>query len=409
MRNDIEGTLRNVKKADVPNSTFAKVDNVLQTLKQRKDDENIRPKRMKPAVIAAAAAAMLLITTTALAAWYFLTPSEVASLFDDHTLSAAFESESAILMNESVTAGDYTFTLLGVVSGESITEWPVYDEDNQLVGRTYAVLAIQYSDGRPLSLEDSWSSDIIISPLIRGIEPWKANVFTLSGRGATKVVDGIAYRIVDCDDVSIFAEYGLYLGIWTNALAPNDAFLYDERTGEISSNLDYDGISVVFDLPLDKSLADPEKAERFIANIDSRHANNGVRSNGNAVSDNENDAVPIDDNEVPETEWIDEARDAFSGIDWDDAVIVTDTIMDLPPSGISSPRGDVYFFEWSSDEYGEVRTAVAQSDFDESVEPPYVIVIKKEGIVDGVIKWAVRFEKDENEIVKGMIVVPKQE
>ncbi|MCL1828729.1 MAG: hypothetical protein FWG32_04445 [Oscillospiraceae bacterium] len=67
MRDNIENALRNVKKVDVPDSTFAKVDDVLRNLEHRKGEIHMKPGYRKMAVIAAAVAAMLLITTTALA------------------------------------------------------------------------------------------------------------------------------------------------------------------------------------------------------------------------------------------------------------------------------------------------------------------------------------------------------
>jgi hypothetical protein len=47
----------------------------------------------------------------------------------------------------------------------------------------------------------------------------------------------------------------------------NQAFIYDEQTGEITANPDYIGASVIFNLPVDKSLADPIKAEQYISDF----------------------------------------------------------------------------------------------------------------------------------------------
>jgi len=62
---DIE--LRNVKKMDVPDSTFAKAEAVLRRLKQR-EDKNMKPKYKKSIAVAAALAAVFIISCTALAA-----------------------------------------------------------------------------------------------------------------------------------------------------------------------------------------------------------------------------------------------------------------------------------------------------------------------------------------------------
>ena len=66
MRN-IENALRNVKKADVPSSTVAKVDDMLRNLEHRKGEKYMKPRYKRSAVVAAAIVAMLLVTTTALA------------------------------------------------------------------------------------------------------------------------------------------------------------------------------------------------------------------------------------------------------------------------------------------------------------------------------------------------------
>jgi hypothetical protein len=67
MSHDIENALKNVKKADVPNSTFSKVDDVLQTLKTRKENVIMKPK-FKKSFAAALIAAMFLLSATVFAA-----------------------------------------------------------------------------------------------------------------------------------------------------------------------------------------------------------------------------------------------------------------------------------------------------------------------------------------------------
>jgi hypothetical protein len=71
MRNDLESVLRNVKKIDVPNSTFAKVDAALQNMGNRKGEKQLQLRYKKSVIIAAALIAMLLITGTVFAAVTF--------------------------------------------------------------------------------------------------------------------------------------------------------------------------------------------------------------------------------------------------------------------------------------------------------------------------------------------------
>lgn len=88
-----------------------------------------------------AAAIMLLTTTAAAAVWAFLRAAEIPERQNNYTLSDAFDSEKAININVSVTSGEYTFTLLAVVSGDGISDY--FDSAMQRQPeRTYAVLAI---------------------------------------------------------------------------------------------------------------------------------------------------------------------------------------------------------------------------------------------------------------------------
>ena len=108
------------------------------------------PRRARRGVASAAIAAALVLAFagTAFAAWLFLKPSEVAERFGNSALSAAFDSDTAVNINKSVTSGDYTFTLLAVVSGGDVSGMPYFSADVRN-DRTYAVVAIQNADGTP--------------------------------------------------------------------------------------------------------------------------------------------------------------------------------------------------------------------------------------------------------------------
>jgi hypothetical protein len=269
MRIDIEDTLKNAKEIDIPSSTFAKVDDVLRNLAHRKGEKHMKPRYKKSTVVAAAIAAMLLITTTAFAAWHILTPSEVADRFENPALSAAFDSGAAVNINQSVTSGDYIFTLLAVATGKDITDMP-YHSDTVSDERTYAVVAIQKADGTPMpavSDSDYGSVTFLATPLIKGLAPWQFNAVTMNGGYSATVVDGVEYRIVECDGVTMFADRGLYFAITTDMFINNRTFLFNEDTGEVAINPAHDGASAIFDLPLDRSLADPIKAEQYIAGL----------------------------------------------------------------------------------------------------------------------------------------------
>lgn len=214
-----------------------------------------------------AAAIVLLSTTAVAAAWMFLRPAEVPEQFNNHTLSDAFESEKTINLNVSVTSGEYTFTALAIVSGEDISDFIGSAVDRQ-PDRTFMILAIQNADGTPIQ-EDEFDgfSNFLVTPLIKGMQPWQFNIFSMGGSGSRCLVDGVVYWLMECDNVIMFADRGLYLGICSCPFIFADTFKFNEVTGEITSNPDFVGINIVFELPIDASYADPERAEQYLKQL----------------------------------------------------------------------------------------------------------------------------------------------
>ena len=216
----------------------------------------------RPAIVVVVV--LLLATGTVFAAMNLLKPGEVAEQLGNQSLSAAFNSENAININESQTADGYTFTLMSIVSGSDITDHLVVQNGEVLKERTYAVIAIQKTDGSPmLAFDDPDAERFYFSPFIKGFSPSRINSFVLSGGGAMIILDGVLYVITDVDDISIFADRGVYIGI-NSGFSFGDAFNFDEATGEISPNPGFDGVSVIFELPVNLSLADPEKAQALL-------------------------------------------------------------------------------------------------------------------------------------------------
>lgn len=259
---------------------------LVQKVKYRlsKEEAILRKSTVKRSFSTAVAAvvALLAITTTAFAAWYFLKPSEVADKFEDHALSTAFNSDTAVNINASATSGGYTFTLLAIVSGKDITDHPVYSNGEIRDDRTYAVAAIQKADGSPMptTQDDEYGNPpFYVSPYIMGLKPWQVNAHTLNGGYSETVVDGVMYRIIDCDGITMFADRGVYLGVNTGSSYDSQAFIFDEQSGKLKANPDFDGSSVVFDLPLDLKLANPEKARQY---LDTMGDNEAAQDTGDA-------------------------------------------------------------------------------------------------------------------------------
>jgi hypothetical protein len=135
---------------------------------------------------------------------------------------------------------------------------------------TYAAVAIQKAAGTPMpGPSDSGYDEMefFATPLIKGLNPVFYNAASMNGACAWNVIDGVMYRLIECDRFDIFADRGLYFAIYTDSLPELNALLLDEQTGEIKANPDYDGACAVFELPVDPKLADPEKAEQYLKSV----------------------------------------------------------------------------------------------------------------------------------------------
>lgn len=206
-----------------------------------------------------AAAFCLLLSVTVFASWHFLSASSVAKELAFPALSTAFEQEDATKINAARTQKGYIVSLLGLTSGSVLEgEADSLDKDS-----TYAVVAIGKEDKTPIRLEDSFFT----SPLMQGMTPWKYNMAAMGGGYSQFVENGILYRLFDCDDIEIFADKKLYLCVTDTTFCPAEAFHMDETTGFITEAKDYDGLNILFDLPLDPAKADPERAKQYIDSL----------------------------------------------------------------------------------------------------------------------------------------------
>ena len=321
--------------------------------------------------LAASIMAIVLIGTTAFAAWYFLNPSEVAQKFENAALSAAFKSDTAVNINKSIVSGNYKFTLLAAVAGKDITDMPYYNSDEIQNDRTYAVIAIQNADGTAISEGTQYDTSFFASPLIKGLEPLRKNVVGMNDAGYSQIlIDGVLYRITECDNMEIFADCGLYFAICTGTFFEEDAFIYNEQTGEIKTNENFIGSSAIFDLPLYKKLADPVKAEQYLKDQDK----------------------PTDN----ETE--DDSSKLFDDIDWEKAVPVEKTIQKITVDADSAITF-TYDFEYGS---GTISADFYEHFSNDKTEQTAIISMMASD--DNV--YAVRVTKDADGTLTGVIVMP---
>lgn len=210
----------------------------------------------KMALVAAALAAVLVVS--AAAAVLLLSPKDVADQLSDPTLAAAFESEGAATVNESVESGDYRFTLAGTVSGKGLSDF-TQDVDAQ---RTYAVACVERLDGQPMGEE---SYGLTFTPLVSGYKPWQVNIWTLNGGRASFVQDGVAYYLFECDSLEMFADHTVYLAAYEGTDAPSAETFSVADDGTIAFADSFTAPHALFTLPLDPANADPAAAAQFLA------------------------------------------------------------------------------------------------------------------------------------------------
>lgn len=187
------------------------------------------------------AAAVCLIGTSAFAAYRFLSAGDVATALGDSELAKYFEEEGAL--SETVTDGDYRATVLGIATGEGLSKfkssaWELFPE------RTYAVVAVERSDGSDISFDD----EILVSPLIEGYAPWSLNIMSMHGGYIADIIDGVLYRIIELDSIECFADRSIYMAVVSETFLDNKPFAFDEETGKISPKEDYDGTNILIRL-----------------------------------------------------------------------------------------------------------------------------------------------------------------
>ena len=235
--------------------------NLRQKIEERIDAKMKTRKKpiMKIAVVAACIT--LIFSIAALAAYRYLSAEKVAEELGDQKLASYFGDSESIAFSHVETDGDDRAMLLGIRSGENISDfggsqWDVVPE------RTYVALVVERIDGTEMTYDDN----LMVSPFIQGLDPWQFNVFTMGGSRTSKIIDGALYVIVECDSIECFADRQLYLGIY-NGMNPKDMYCMDKETGLISPDPDYKGMNILFDFSIDESKADTAKADEYVRRI----------------------------------------------------------------------------------------------------------------------------------------------
>lgn len=262
-------------------------------LKKARERKMKKSNLMKKYLIVAIVAMFVIAgSVVAFAVWQYLTPHEVALASGDEKLAEAFKAPNSILVESTKIEAGYEVTLLGVVSGENLAESEFYTNGELASDRTYAVVAISNEDGTPMpdtSDEAYGQKQFFVSPLIQGLNPVVYNIITMNGGYLEMVKDGIMYRIIECDNIEPFADRNLYLCVSDTTFYHRNAYAYDEASGLITANESYEGLNLLFDLPLDKAKADETAAMKYLESLNSEPEVNSGESE--AAS---NQMIPFD-------------------------------------------------------------------------------------------------------------------
>lgn len=239
-------------------------------LNQVKEREEMKKRRKwVPGIVFSLVLVLVAGSGVVYAVYRLLTPEQTAEKIGDKKLAEAFSGEDAVDINETQHFEKFDVTLMGIASGRDIAEYVTEKNGEILNDRTYIVTAVSRTDGTPMpeNTSDEAYGDLqfFVSPLIQGCNPALVNVISMDGVYTEFIQDDVLYRLTECSNIEIFADRTVYLCVSDGSFYNEEAYNYDETTGEISRAEDYKGVNALFELPLDPALADPEAAEEYLA------------------------------------------------------------------------------------------------------------------------------------------------
>ena len=266
-----------------------------------KEDRTMKRKHFYPkAAVAACVCVLATGSITAYAAYHFLNPAQIAEETHNVRLSNAFESDCSIEINETQISNGYRITLLGLVSGENLEAYVPGDKKSEIDRKkTYAAFAIERVDETDIKVDN-----LCISALVNGIPFSDMNNANMGGSLTWFVQDGVLYELYTCDNLEIFADRGVYLGVVDMFGRENAAFHMEEEDGAYRKVEDYEGTAALFQLPLDKTLADEAAVQQYLEELKKEEAENSKESESSeeTVVSEENESAEagtLKENEKP--------------------------------------------------------------------------------------------------------------
>ena len=177
------------------------------------------------------------------------------------------------MIDETQQTGGYDITLLGMVSGKNLSDYESYAKGELKADRTYAVVAIVNADGTKMQERDeegyqvSYLDKFFVSPFVEGYNPNRYNAYTFNGGVTSFVRDGVLYWLLETDNIEMFANHTIYLGVTDSFLSTGEAYTYQEGSGKIEKNKDYSGVNALFTLPIDKSKGSEEQVKKYMDSL----------------------------------------------------------------------------------------------------------------------------------------------
>lgn len=288
MKNDLEKLLQSaLTLKEEPGEELNR--EIIKRLKEKKTGKS---KKFRGTVAAAAVLFAAVSSLTVFAAWRYRSASQMAEELGDGELAIHFEEQ--VLENiqdnsgengkeagekadipifedaESQSFGGYKAVLLGMVSGEGLSEYERMAGGTIHGDRTYLAVAISREDGIPI---DDEKEEFFVSPLIGSLDPKDYNALDWKSNYGQFVEDGTLYRLMECDNIEYFADQNLYVCVTDTAFYKKDLYQWDEANGKIIRNKEYEGLNALFELSVDPSKADPEKAGAFLERLEARGQN----------------------------------------------------------------------------------------------------------------------------------------
>ena len=130
-----------------------------------------------------------------------------------------------------------------------------------------------------------------------GARAWQHNIFTMNGGYTADIIDGILYRIIEFDSIEFFADREVYMAILSEPFLNNTPYSFDERSGKISPKDDFEGTNILIKLNLDKSKANPQKAQEYLDKLNEEVKISDDEPESDISPDGENAEIEIYEND----------------------------------------------------------------------------------------------------------------